>query len=114
LGITDILRTFIYGFKLDISVTAYILFLPLLLLVLSAFINQKLILGIIRVYSLILLVVIGFIIIADIELYSFWGFRIDTTPLLYIKDKEAITASLTYWQFFKILLILICWWTITI
>ena len=47
-------------------------------------------------------------------LYSYWGFRIDTTPLLYIKDKEAISASLTLWQLIKVFLILICWWIFTI
>jgi phosphoglycerol transferase MdoB-like AlkP superfamily enzyme len=100
--------------KLDLSVTAYISIFPLLLLALSAFINQKLIINLIRIYSLILLVVIGFVIIVDMELYSYWGFRIDTTPLLYIRDKEAFTASLTVFQLITILLILAFWISITI
>ena len=48
------------------------------------------------------------------ELYTYWGFRIDTTPLLYIKDKESITASLTIWEFIKIILLLVCWWVFSI
>jgi phosphoglycerol transferase MdoB-like AlkP superfamily enzyme len=86
----------------------------MILVMLSSFINQKLIRIIIRTYSLILIVIVGFLIIADMELYAFWGFRIDTTPLLYINDKEAITASLTFWQLFKIILLLIGWWAVSI
>jgi phosphoglycerol transferase MdoB-like AlkP superfamily enzyme len=109
LNLGDILLTFFHGAKLDISVTGYIVFFPLLLVLLSSFINQKLLFIIIKAYSLILLIFIGFIILADMELYTYWGFRIDTTPLLYIKDKEAITASLTIWQLIKLILLLACW-----
>lgn len=48
------------------------------------------------------------------ELYSYWGFRIDTTALLYIKEKEAFTASLTIGQLFKIIGLLAGWWIFSI
>jgi phosphoglycerol transferase MdoB-like AlkP superfamily enzyme len=114
IDIKDIFLTFFHGARLDFSITAYILTFSLLLLILSSIVNNKLILLINKIYNLILLILIGFIIVSDIELYTYWGFRIDTTPLFYINEKEAFTASLAFWQLIASIFIVIIWCTISI
>jgi len=97
LGIFNSLLTIIHGFKLDLSMTGYILMLTGLLFVFSNFFGGKYIKYFIHGLTFILLFVFSFIIVADLELYKHWGFRMDSTPLMYILTPQEALASLETW-----------------
>ncbi|MDP4208057.1 MAG: LTA synthase family protein [Bacteroidota bacterium] len=44
-----------------------------------------------------MLIIISFLIIVDAQLYQYWGFRLDSTPLLYIKTPKEALASISVW-----------------
>jgi phosphoglycerol transferase MdoB-like AlkP superfamily enzyme len=81
----EILKSFVYGFKLDLSFASYISILPFALIAVSSFFkDEKIFKKIILVYSLFILVMISILSIVDIELFRWWGFRLDTTIFKYM------------------------------
>jgi phosphoglycerol transferase MdoB-like AlkP superfamily enzyme len=93
LSITDIGKVLLYGSKMDLSMTGYFTVLPGLVFVLTSYFKGKIIARIINIYTIILLLITGFLVIADMELYRFWGFRMDTTPLMYLKNPKEAAGS---------------------
>ncbi len=101
------LLTFYYGAKLDFSIAAYASFLPLVLTFLSRWLNPQLSFRLYNGYLLVLSLLIVFLSIADLELFSAWGFRIDTTPLLYLSNPKEAMASSSTAPFFLLGIILV-------
>lgn len=87
--------TFTHGIRLDISATAYILILPLLATIPAVWIKGDWYRHFIRIYSWIILFISSVIIAGDAKLYSYWGFRLDYTVLLYLKTPQEAAASVT-------------------
>ncbi|MEI6059235.1 MAG: LTA synthase family protein [Bacteroidota bacterium] len=95
LPVMEIVGTFFYGFKLDIAIAAYIVFIPSLFLTFTSFFKNKFIQYFYHIYTLIALFPVTAIIIGDLFLYGYWGFRIDATPLFYMTNLKAMTASVS-------------------
>ncbi|HVD99191.1 MAG TPA: sulfatase-like hydrolase/transferase [Cytophagaceae bacterium] len=92
--LTDILLTFLYGFRMDLSMASYFSVLPFLVISLSVFkITFKKLDYIIRWYTYTLLIVMSFLAVVDMELFSFWGYRLDGTPLKYLNTPGEMLAS---------------------
>ncbi len=87
--------TFIHGFKLDISIAAYISILPALLLAFTAFSKGRFVKYFYHIYTAIALLLSSIIILGDLFMYRHWGFRIDATPLFYMTNLRAMTASVS-------------------
>jgi phosphoglycerol transferase MdoB-like AlkP superfamily enzyme len=85
--------TFTHGIKLDISATAYILIFPLLAALPAVWIKGDWYRHFIRIYTWIILFISSVIIAGDAKLYSYWGFRLDYTVLLYLKTPQEAAAS---------------------
>lgn len=98
-------QIYLAGFRLDISASSYILILPFLLVIISMFIKIPRFTILINVYTYLLLVIFSFLTIVDMELYQYWGFRLDTTPLQYIHTPGAMLASITFTMLTKQLVI---------
>ncbi|WP_242918964.1 LTA synthase family protein [Pontibacter liquoris] len=93
LSFGDIAKTFFYGLRLDMSFTAYLCALPFLILLVQA-VWPRLQVGVfLRIYTILLLVVLSLLLTADLELYTFWGFRLDATPLQYLNTPGEMMAS---------------------
>ncbi len=94
-SIGDLLGTFWHGAKLDISTTAYFLILPLLAAIPGIYFSGSWFRIFIRWYSYFAILISSIIIVADANLYSYWGFRMDFTPMLYLKTPEEAMASVS-------------------
>ena len=97
-----------YGSKLDISVTAYILLIPCVFAIITSYFRGKWLYYIINTYTILLLFVISFLTIIDIEIYKHWGFRLDCTPLIYINTPKEMLASVELLVIVKLLLLGLC------
>jgi len=94
LGFKEWILTFVYGFRMDLSSTGYILAIVGIVFTLTTFTNGVWLNRILKPITIIFLILSSCIVIADLELYSNWGFRMDSTPLLYItKPKEAMAST---------------------
>jgi phosphoglycerol transferase MdoB-like AlkP superfamily enzyme len=91
----ELLATFINGLKLDISTTGYYLLIPVLLAIPGIWFTGNWYKLVIRYYSYLLLIFSSVIVVADANLYSYWGFRMDYTPVMYLKTPAEAMASVS-------------------
>ncbi|MDR3095249.1 MAG: hypothetical protein LBU62_11515, partial [Bacteroidales bacterium] len=85
----------LHGLHMDASTSGYFALIVAVILAFTSFLNGKILARILSVYHLILLLVSSVIVIADMELYRYWGFRLDSTPLSYLKTPGDAMASVT-------------------
>jgi len=91
--------TFWHGIKLDISATGYVMIIPVLLMLPGIYFNGNWYRSFIRWYTYIILIISSTIVVSDTLLYKYWGFRMDYTPLVYLKTPRAAMASVSTLQF---------------
>jgi phosphoglycerol transferase MdoB-like AlkP superfamily enzyme len=87
--------TFSHGIRLDISATAYILVIPLLASIAGIWIKGSWLRHFLRLYSWVIIFISSAIIVGDTILYTYWGFRMDYTALIYLKTPQEAAASVT-------------------
>ena len=78
---------------MDSSLAGYILLLTFLLLAIFFWVSPKSITRMYNALTILLLLVVNTVVISDMELYRNWGYRIDATPLLYLKTPKEAMAS---------------------
>lgn len=98
LDLETTLKTFLYGFRLDLSFASYLSVIPFFLILFSFFIKPVKIHKTIKWYSYLLLILINLLLIIDVGLYKTWGVRIDSTLLTYIDTPELMLASISAFQ----------------
>jgi phosphoglycerol transferase MdoB-like AlkP superfamily enzyme len=81
---SEIFLVFLYGLKMDASMGGYMLMFTSLMLTISVFTKSKSIIYIINTFSILFLFLSCAVVVVDVELYRHWGFRLNTTPFLYI------------------------------
>ncbi|WP_345056048.1 LTA synthase family protein [Hymenobacter glaciei] len=87
------MATFWYGLRLDASAVAYVCLIPFLLLTLGSLWPRLPMRSLLLGYSVLVGLVLSALIIADLELYRAWGFRLDDTPLQYLNSPQEMAAS---------------------
>ena len=92
---------------MDASFAAYICILPFFLFLIQSVAVNFEVNKIIRVYSYVLILIISFLIVADLELYNAWGFRMDATPLQYFKTPKEMGATISTAPVFRLMIIFI-------
>ncbi|MDP4227454.1 MAG: sulfatase-like hydrolase/transferase [Bacteroidota bacterium] len=96
---------FEHGFKMDLSAIGYILLMPGLATVLTSNFKGNVLKKTINIYTAVILGITSFIVIVDLELYKYWGFRLDSSPLLYINTPKDMMASVPVWIYVRQILI---------
>ncbi|NLA48895.1 MAG: sulfatase-like hydrolase/transferase, partial [Bacteroidales bacterium] len=94
----QLFSTFRYGIKLDLSATGYIMIIPVLLMIPGIYFEGKWFRKFMRCYTIIITGLSSIIVVSDTLLYKYWGFRMDHTPLLYLRTPEAAMASVSTLQ----------------
>ncbi|MFM9076089.1 MAG: LTA synthase family protein, partial [Bacteroidota bacterium] len=81
------------GLRMDLSMAGYFTLVSALVIALSALIPSRITGYIIHGINLIFLVTSALIIVTDLELYQHWGYRIDATPLMYLRPEGFASAG---------------------
>ncbi len=97
-GLADLFATFRHGILLDASAIAYVMAVPMLVMLPSMWFSGEWYRRFLRVYTWVFIVVAALIVTGDAILYRYWGFRMDYTPLLYLKTPKDAAASATFGQ----------------
>jgi phosphoglycerol transferase MdoB-like AlkP superfamily enzyme len=94
----DYLQVVWHGLPLDFSVAGYFTVIPALILIVSVWTRPSITTRIQKVYFLFIAILISVVYLVDMVLYSFWGFRLDSTPVYYFltSPKDAL-ASVNLW-----------------
>jgi phosphoglycerol transferase MdoB-like AlkP superfamily enzyme len=80
----EIFLSLLHGLRMDASMSGYFLAASGLLLTISSFFNKRWISEVLIILHILLIVLSTLIVTVDLELYRHWGFRLNTTPLMYI------------------------------
>lgn len=94
----DIVQTFLHGYKMDVSVTAYIILLPLIAVVPWFFTGGNWYIKALKIYTSILIVIITSLVLGDAIVYTFWGYRVDFSVVGYLSNPKDAMASATTLQ----------------
>jgi hypothetical protein len=97
-GFSSMAATFLHGFSLDLSATAYIFLVPVLMMTAGLYFNGSWFRVFMRWYTYVLIIISSLIVIPDTLLYKYWGFRMDYSILLYLKTPKEAAASLNFLQ----------------
>lgn len=92
-------RVIIHGMTLDMAVAGYLTIIPALLLIVCSIFPHGGLRGAWRIYWVIAATIFALCLVANIALYAYWGFPLDSTPLFYFTSspKDAV-ASASLWQ----------------
>ena len=88
-----------HGLTLDMTVAGYVTALPILVTLLSLWLRLpgKVWRGVLTTWFVLVAVTTAVIFAVDVALYGHWGFRIDSTVLIYLADPEEAMASVDFW-----------------
>lgn len=87
LTVSDFFMIFLLGSRMDAAIAADCIILTGLLLTLSVFKNFRWIAVAHHIIVAAFLVVATVIVVSDLELYTHWAFRMDSTPLMYLRSE---------------------------
>jgi phosphoglycerol transferase MdoB-like AlkP superfamily enzyme len=104
LDFAGVLGIFSHGFMLDLSASSYLVLFPVLVLLLTVYTKGKPVSCIINVYTLLALLPVILAVLVDLEIYKYWGIRLDNTALRFVGKPREMLAS-TSWGMIIILLL---------
>jgi phosphoglycerol transferase MdoB-like AlkP superfamily enzyme len=80
----DIMLAMLHGLRMDASISGYFLALSGLILTVSVFYPGRWVDLSLGIITITLLCLSGLIVVADMELYRHWGFRMNNSPFFYM------------------------------
>jgi len=89
----EIVMPLALGIRMDAAMTGYWMIITGLLFTASPFISNKSVRTLQWIFTVVLIFLSSLIIVSDLELYKHWGFRINSTPLMYIGSEAAGSVS---------------------
>jgi len=87
LSVGEILTINLLGLRMDLSMAGYFVLIPGLLTGIFALLKKDPLAFFLHSLQYLFLVISSVIMVADLELYVHWGYRMDATPLLYIRPE---------------------------
>ncbi len=108
IGIGDYFEIVYHGLPLDFAVAGYVSIIPGLMLLCSLWYDGKTLRYAWRGYIIIASILSSVAYVSNLALYGYWGFPLDSTPLLYIRTSPAdAIASISVWQLSFILVVMV-------
>ncbi len=106
---TDYLAVIWHGLPMDISVAGYLTIVPALLALISIWLHPALIRILHRIYLALASLLLSIVYCTDAVLYSFWQFRIDSTPFFYFlsSPKDALASVSVWWVLLGVVVMLL-------
>lgn len=95
LSVRDYFDVVVHGFTLDLAVASYLIVIPVLISMVSLWWQGRGPLFIGRSYFFLISAVISLGLIADLSLYQFWRFKLDTSFLQYLESPSEVVANVS-------------------
>ncbi len=95
---SDYFGMFFHGLHMDLSMMSYLVVLCGVFFILVSWIAPRFAKNVSSGITLTFLFLLSCVVISDSVLFGYWGFRMDATPLLYLKTPGEAAASLTLTQ----------------
>ncbi|MBC7425460.1 MAG: sulfatase-like hydrolase/transferase, partial [Bacteroidia bacterium] len=91
--LSESIKIFIHGLRIDASITGYLLIVPLLYLFIINIFKRRYKSQVVKWYTLALLILTAFISVADAELYRKWGSKVNGQVLVYFSHPKEMMLS---------------------
>lgn len=112
----DYFGMLVHGLHMDLSMIGYLVLLCGLFFIIIGWIIPRLAKGVAAGVNLTFLILLSIVVVSDSVLFGYWGFRMDATPLMYLKTPSEAAASLNLAQLILIPLAIaayvVVWWLI--
>lgn len=92
----EIWQVFLFGLKMDASVTGYFLLLPVLVLIFGSFFKGNIFPPFIKFYTFFLLFLTTILVATDLRIFRHWGYRLDVSPFLYLKNPGEAVSFISF------------------
>jgi phosphoglycerol transferase MdoB-like AlkP superfamily enzyme len=93
LPFSDWLRILLHGFRMDLSTAGYFMLLPALIMAITAPLRGRTAYYPLNVYTFVMVVVFLIITLIDLEIYKYWGTRLDSAPMRFLSTPGETLAS---------------------
>ena len=106
-GFSHVFEVVHHGLPLDFSMAGYLSAVPALILLISCLplkalhttSSSRILMAIVGGWTLIGATVVALSFVANIALYGYWGFPLDSTPIFFLfSSPSAAMASVEWWQ----------------
>ena len=87
LAIRDYAMITLLGLRMDLSMAGYLLVLPGLMLCTAVWLPTAGLKRLLHSFNYVWIILTALVTVADLELYRHWGYRMDATPLLYLRPE---------------------------
>ena len=109
ISLSDCLQVMAHAFPLDLSVASYITAVLGLLLVVSNWVNVRLIRCISHVFTAVVLAIVVFVLIGDNCTFSFWGYHWDKSIFTFLQSPKEVLACAVWWQWILVTILFLLW-----
>lgn len=92
-SLSDRLAVIWHGLPMDLSVTGYLTAIPALMITASVWVHRRWLDMAMKIYFAIVAILLSAITLLDLELYAYWGFRLDMTPLFYFTTSPSAALA---------------------
>lgn len=107
---TDIGKSLLYGLQMDASMTGFLIIIAGIFMIISVFTQSRWVSSALNTVNLTMLLLGCIVVMVDLELYHHWGFRLNTTPFMYMGSGAA--GSVTAGMAIRLIAILIVMFTV--
>ena len=106
-GFSQVFQVMAHGLSLDLSMAGYLSAIPALVLLVSCiplrqlqgFHASRVLMAVVGGWTLIAATLVALAFVANIALYGYWGFPLDSTPIFFLfSSPSAAMASVEWWQ----------------
>jgi len=95
LTLETIFGVFANGIRMDFSMAGYLSVIPFALVAFSNFLKKSKLENYIFSYTFVVVFFITLIVVIDLQVFNTWGYRLDATPLKYLKSPVEAWASVS-------------------
>ena len=88
-----IFGAFLHGLRMDVAFSSYMSVIPFIMTALTVIVPARFIKPVVKYYTFGCLFFITFLVVTDCELFGIWGFRLDSTVLMYINTPKEMLVS---------------------
>lgn len=110
--VAEWLKVVYHGLPLDFSMAGYLTIIPVLMILVSVWKEGSWLRKALHIYFALINMVIAIVFVSDLELYSYWGFRLDSTPLFYLKSPANAAASVPMLMMFVMPMLMLLTWLV--
>lgn len=96
-SLRNYLQVLVNGLLHDASIAGYLTAIPTLYLIAATWTQHRAVRFFIKGYLWGISALMAIILVVDIILYEYWGFRLDASPLFYLLSPQEALASTSWW-----------------